>query len=102
MRKPWRQVVGATLGTSFALLALVLIMGLAMLGVRPVIAQVNTAGLSGVVLDPQGAKVPDATVTVKNLSTAATRNTRSDQVGRYLLVGLPPGKYELTVKVPDF
>ncbi len=61
-------------------------------------AQVNTADLGGQVLDPQGLAVAGAKVTVKNLATGATRTATSDDTGRYSVVGLPPGRYELTVE----
>ena len=64
--------------------------------------QVNTVDLSGRVLDPQGAAVPAAEVAVKNLATGATRSATSDATGGYLLVGLPPGGYELTVEAKGF
>jgi hypothetical protein len=60
-------------------------------------AQVNTVDLSGQVLDPQGLAVPGAKVAVRNLATGATRSAETDQSGRYRIVGLPPGRYELTV-----
>jgi hypothetical protein len=65
-------------------------------------AQVNTVALSGRVIDPQEAAVPGAEITAKNLATAATRSTRSDEAGRYSLVGLAPGSYELEVEAPGF
>jgi hypothetical protein len=61
-------------------------------------AQVNTADLGGQVLDPQGLAVAGAKMTVKNLATGATRTAASDDTGRYSIVGLPPGRYELTVE----
>jgi Carboxypeptidase regulatory-like domain len=60
-------------------------------------AQVNTASLSGVVTDPQGLPVKGAKVTMTNSVTAAERSAVADDNGRYNLVGLPPGKYRLTV-----
>jgi hypothetical protein len=64
--------------------------------------QVNTVDLSGRVPDPQGAGVPAAEVAVKNLATGATPSTTSDATGRYLLMGLAPGGYELTVETEGF
>ncbi|MBI3668292.1 MAG: TonB-dependent receptor [Acidobacteria bacterium] len=61
-------------------------------------AQVNTADLSGEVTDPQGLAVPGAKVSVKNLATGAVRSATTDDSGRYRLVGLPPGRYELTIE----
>jgi hypothetical protein len=62
-----------------------------------VLAQVNTATLSGTVLDPQGLGVKGAKVTVTNGGTGATRTSVTDDDGRYNLIGLPPGQYKLTV-----
>ncbi|PYU12623.1 MAG: hypothetical protein DMG29_13560, partial [Acidobacteria bacterium] len=61
-------------------------------------AQVNTADLSGHVLDPQGLAVVGAKVTVENLATGAARTADADDTGRYRIVGLPPGRYKLTVE----
>ena len=60
-------------------------------------AQVNTADLSGQVLDPNGLAAPHAKVTVENLATGAARAVEADDSGRYRIVGLAPGRYKLTV-----
>src|SRR5579864_6736086 len=60
-------------------------------------AQVNTATLSGTVLDPQSLAVKNAKVTITNLATGAERFTTVDDNGRYSFVGLPPGQYKLGV-----
>jgi hypothetical protein len=65
-------------------------------------AQVNTVNLSGTVLDPQNLSVKDARITVKNLATGAERTTRAGADGRYDIVGLPPGKYSMTVESGGF
>src|SRR6266478_1226785 len=58
---------------------------------------VNTATLAGTVVDPSGAAVKGAKVTVTNAATGATRTADSDDSGRYNLVGLPPGQYKMSV-----
>ncbi len=58
---------------------------------------VNTSTLSGTVVDPSGAGVRGAKVTVTNAATGATRTAVSDDSGRYNLVGLPPGQYKMSV-----
>src|SRR5882672_5230102 len=58
---------------------------------------VNTATLAGTVVDPSGAAVKGAKVTVTNAATGATRTAVSDDSGRYNLVGLPPGQYKMSV-----
>jgi hypothetical protein len=71
------------------------------LGAGAVLGQVNTANLSGQVLDPQNLGVKDATVTVENLSTNASRSVTTDEGGQYSFVGLAPGRYKLTVNGPQ-
>ena len=58
---------------------------------------VNTATLAGTVVDPSGAPVNGANVTLANAATGATRTAVSDDNGRYNFVGLPPGHYKMTV-----
>lgn len=65
-------------------------------------AQVNTAELSGQVVDPSGASVAGAKITLRNLATSATRTAVSDAEGNYALVNLPPGRYEVLVEARDF
>lgn len=91
-----RQGVGvlkASRSCSAALLVCVMVLGC----VAMVSAQVNTATLSGTVMDPKGFAVNGAKVTVTNANTGATRTSVTDDSGRYNLVGLPPGQYKLTV-----
>ena len=58
---------------------------------------VNTATVAGTVVDPSKAPLKGAKVTVASAATGATRTAVSDDSGRYNLVGLPPGRYKLTV-----
>ena len=50
-----------------------------LLSALPVAAQ--TSSLQGAITDAQGAAVPDAIVTAKNLSTSAERKTLASAVG---------------------
>jgi hypothetical protein len=59
-------------------------------------AQVS-ASIKGIVTDPSGAPVPAATVTTKNTETGATRSAVTDDAGRYQIVWLAVGQYELRV-----
>ncbi|HEX4543544.1 MAG TPA: carboxypeptidase regulatory-like domain-containing protein, partial [Candidatus Acidoferrum sp.] len=86
VRTAWRSL-------SAGLLLCWLVLGCA----ATVSAQVNTATLSGTVVDPQGLGVKGAKVTVTNAGTGATRSSVTDDGGRYTLVGLPPGHYKMTV-----
>jgi Carboxypeptidase regulatory-like domain len=64
-------------------------------------AQVS-ATLSGIVSDPSGAAVPSANATARNLDTGLSRDTVTDQAGRYQLFALPLGQYEVRVKKSGF
>src|SRR6266849_4885567 len=58
---------------------------------------VNTATLSGTVMDPQGLGVKGAKVSLTSVGTGAVRTAVADDNGRYTVVGLPPGQYKMTV-----
>ncbi|MBP1635267.1 MAG: hypothetical protein H6Q10_1841 [Acidobacteria bacterium] len=65
-------------------------------------AQVITATIRGKVVDEQGAVLPGATVTARQLDTNATRSAITTGVGQYLLPSLPPGRYEVTAALQGF
>lgn len=56
------------------------------------------AGVQGTISDSSGALVPDAKVTLKDLETGKIQETNSSGEGFYRILGLAPGKYELTVE----
>jgi Carboxypeptidase regulatory-like domain len=64
-------------------------------------AQVS-ASIKGTITDPSGAPVPSADVKVKNLETGAIRNSATDEAGRYLVVSLPVGEYEIRIAKSGF
>ncbi len=64
-------------------------------------AQVS-ASIKGIVTDPSGAPVPAATVTTKNTETGAARSAITDDAGRYQIVWLAVGQYEVAVTKPGF
>ena len=65
-------------------------------------AQSNAADLQGVVRDPNGAVVANASVTARNAGTNITREATTNDEGFYKIVNLPPGFYEITVKAPNY
>ncbi|HYO81037.1 MAG TPA: TonB-dependent receptor [Bryobacteraceae bacterium] len=65
-------------------------------------AQFETATLTGVVLDPAGGLVPNATVKVSNVATNVEATALSDADGRYTFGALRPGSYQLTATAPGF
>jgi hypothetical protein len=67
----------------------------------PVVAQVS-ASISGRVTDQTGAVVAGAAVTAKSLDTGASRTTTTDQAGRYQLIALPIGQFEVRARKDGF
>jgi hypothetical protein len=64
-------------------------------------AQVS-ASLSGMITDPSGAAVSEASVTARNLDTEVSRAVSTDQSGRYRFSALAVGPYEISVTKPGF
>ncbi len=65
-------------------------------------AQVESGQISGTVADQSGAVVPNATISVKNVGTNAVRTTESAADGLFLVSGLAPATYEVTVNASGF
>ena len=58
--------------------------------------------VGGIVVDPNGAIVAGATITVVNKQTGASRTTTSDAEGRWLLSGVQPGPVSIRVDSTGF
>ena len=54
--------------------------------------------IRGVLTDPSGAAVPEATVTVKNVNTGLTQTTKTSTDGVYNILYLPAGSYTVTAE----
>jgi Carboxypeptidase regulatory-like domain/TonB-dependent Receptor Plug Domain len=67
----------------------------------PVYAQVS-ASMKGVVTDASGAPVGSAEVKTRNIETRALRNSTTDEAGRFQLLELPVGEYEVQATKPGF
>jgi hypothetical protein len=67
-----------------------------------VFSQSASATLSGVVIDQNGAIVPDAKVTLTNRGTRSERRTRTNGEGLYVFTQLTPGNYDLKVERSGF
>jgi hypothetical protein len=59
--------------------------------------QSTLASVSGTVYDEQRAVVADARITLKNLETDQIRIAVSDGIGKFRLLAIPPGRYEVRV-----
>ena len=66
------------------------------------LAQSDTASLTGLVTDPSGAAVVGARIALQNQSTGSRRVAVSDITGTYRFSLLVPGPYEMTVEANGF
>ena len=64
--------------------------------------QANNGRLTGTVLDPSGAVLPGALVTLRNLGTNASTEITTDAEGRFAFPEQPIGRYQLTVALEGF
>jgi len=84
--------------TQGRLLLFLLVLLLAAIGTR---AQ-NTGSLEGSVVDPSGAKVVGAVVTLTDIATQVPRVMKTDASGGFGFVQLNPGEYRLEVSLESF
>jgi hypothetical protein len=67
-----------------------------------VAGQINSAEISGIVRDQQGARLPGATVAAEHLESRMRVQAVTDAEGRYLLPSLRLGAHTLTVELTGF
>jgi hypothetical protein len=79
-----------------------LILGLALIFSMPTAAQRLTGTLSGQILDPSGAAVPDAQVTATNQETGVSVKITTTSAGTYSFPSLIPGLYKVSVEAKGF
>lgn len=73
-----------------------------LLALPSLFAQSTDVSFSGVVLDPSGAAVVDATVTMSNTRTGVNSRSNTNASGSYFFPSLQPGEYRLTVEKQGF
>jgi len=88
MKRNWKR---SSFGV--AILALILLTAPAVRG------QVATATLSGTVTNPSGAVLPNVKVTIENLATGQSTETRTDADGVFRADNLSPGDYRVSFSV---
>src|SRR5947209_20542174 len=59
-------------------------------------------GLRGTITDPSGAPVPNAHISIKNLSTNNATALTTDARGFFSASDLPPGNYSIMASMPGF
>ena len=90
--KAWIRSCGLGLGCLLVLLGL--------LGVAH--AQGAASGIKGTVTDASGGVLPKANVVAEDAEKGIRRSTVTDNGGSYLLTGLPPGTYDVSVELSGF
>ena len=68
-------------------------------GVR---AQSATGTVTGLITDEQGAVIPAADLKLIETNTGSSRTLQTNDAGRYTIVNVPPGTYDLTVTKGGF
>jgi hypothetical protein len=97
-----RRLVPASCRTSTFLWAL-LFVGVSLTEIKPLSAQdLDNVTLTGRVLDQNGAVIPRATIEAILLKTGAIRKTLTDDEGRYGIIQLEPGVYNLRASFAGF
>jgi len=88
--------LASTLVWSLALVALVV------LSTGTAQSQVLYGSIVGTIEDASGAVIPGANVTITNVATSATRQTTSDAQGRFTIVNVQLGTYDVTASAEGF
>ena len=68
----------------------------------PALAQQTLGSINGTVLDPSGASVADATITITDAQIDVTRTAKSGSNGFFQVFNLPIGTYKVSVSREGF
>jgi carboxypeptidase family protein/peptidase M1-like protein len=83
------------------LIPLTLMSAVALCGSMTVFSQAK-GSITGVVKDPAGAVISGARIAAKNEATGETINATADDLGRFKIAPLSPGRYTLTIESTGF
>jgi len=64
--------------------------------------QIGTASIQGSVIDPSGAAIVGAKISMTHVGTNTTYNTTSNETGFFALPALPVGQYEVAAELEGF
>ena len=65
-------------------------------------SQTTAGSISGTVVDPQGAAIPNATVSAQNETQNATEKVSTDRNGHFVFPVLLPGSYTIVIDATGF
>src|SRR5256886_14910660 len=68
----------------------------------PAQAQVYTGSITGLIQDPSGGVVPNASVVLTDIDKGLKYSATTDSSGRYVLRSLPPSTYSVRVEASGF
>lgn len=86
----------------FTLTALAVLAAMTLVSVSAGAQSLITGDITGVVTDPSGAALPNATVTLKNSETGATQTRSTNAQGAYRFPLLNPGTYTVSAQAQGF
>lgn len=85
-----------------ALEVIAVILGFLLLNSPPLRAQSPGVTVTGTITDSSGRAVPNAMVSVRNVSTGHSKDTHTDSAGRYSVTELVPGEFEVSISTEKF
>jgi hypothetical protein len=91
-------VIRQSMKIGFALLLVIGVLSV----LEPAWSQEVTAAIVGTVVDPSGAPIKDATVTVTDTERGTVRTAQTNDAGSYNITRVPVGTYEVKVSSPGF
>ena len=78
------------------------LLGVFLLTLSAGFAQTDRGTITGTIVDPASAVLPNAQITARNVETGAVYEVASSATGNYTLSQLPAGSYEMNVSVAGF
>ena len=68
----------------------------------PSLCQLTSGNITGTVLDPSGASIPNAEITVTNVATGVSSTSHTTSAGEFRFENLPVGNYTVTASTTGF
>ncbi len=66
------------------------------------LAQTTSGSITGNLVDPHGAAIPNATVTITDVNKGFTQTATSDGEGRFVFPQVPPGTFTIVITISGF